>query len=63
MWVVMMVAMMLPAAAPMILLFHRLQVGRRRRSEAFVTTWVFVFAYLAVWALTGVLAWLAALGG
>jgi predicted metal-binding membrane protein len=63
MWVVMMVAMMLPAAAPMILLFHRLQVGRRRRSEAFVATWVFVFAYLAVWALTGVLAWLAARGG
>jgi predicted metal-binding membrane protein len=61
MWAVMMVAMMLPAAAPMILVFHRLQVGRRQRGEAFVATWVFIAAYLAVWVLSGLLAWFVAL--
>ena len=60
MWIVMMVAMMLPAAGPMILTFHQVQVGRRRRGEAFVATWVFVAAYLAVWATSGVAAWLGA---
>jgi predicted metal-binding membrane protein len=29
-WVVMMVAMMFPTAAPMILIFHQVQTGRRR---------------------------------
>lgn len=60
MWVVMMAAMMLPAAGPMILTFHHVQVGRRRRGQAFVATWVFVAAYLAVWAATGIVAWLGA---
>jgi predicted metal-binding membrane protein len=59
-WVVMMVAMMFPTAAPMILTFHRLQAGKRERGESFVATWVFVAAYLAVWTLFGVLAYLGA---
>jgi predicted metal-binding membrane protein len=45
-WVVMMVAMMLPTAAPMILTFHRVQAGNRKLGDAFGTTWVFVAAYL-----------------
>jgi predicted metal-binding membrane protein len=56
-WVVMMVAMMFPAAAPMILIFHQVQAGKRRRGEAFVATWVFVAAYLLVWTLSGVVAY------
>jgi predicted metal-binding membrane protein len=52
-WVVMMVAMMFPTAAPMILTFHKVQVGKRERGEAFVATWVFVAAYLLVWVLSG----------
>ena len=56
-WVVMMVAMMFPAAAPMILTFQKLQAGRRRRGETFVATWVFVAAYMLVWALSGVVAY------
>jgi predicted metal-binding membrane protein len=56
-WVVMMVAMMFPAAAPMILTFHRVQTNKRLRGEAFVATWVFVAAYMAVWALSGVIAY------
>src|SRR4051812_31739935 len=45
-WVVMMIAMMFPTAAPMILTFHRVQVGKRARGDAFVSTWIFVAAYL-----------------
>jgi predicted metal-binding membrane protein len=59
-WVVMMMAMMFPAAAPMILTFHRVQANKRQRGEAFVATWVFVAAYTAVWALSGVAAYVGA---
>ncbi len=61
-WVVMMVAMMFPTAAPMILTFHAVQTGRRGRGETFVATWVFVAAYLLVWVLSGVVAYAAACG-
>ncbi len=37
-WVLMMVAMMFPTAAPMILTFHQVQAGRRARSQTFVST-------------------------
>jgi len=61
-WVTIMVAMMFPTAAPMILTFHKVQAGKRQRGEAFVSTWIFVAAYLFVWALSGVAAYGAALG-
>ncbi len=60
-WVVMMVAMMFPTAAPMILTFHTVQTRKRRRGEAFVATWVFVAAYMLVWTLSGVAAYAGAL--
>src|SRR6185437_7083273 len=60
-WVIMMVAMMFPTAAPMILTFHKVQAGKRERGEAFVSTWVFVAAYLLVWGLAGVAAYIGAL--
>jgi len=60
-WVVMMVAMMFPAAAPMILTFHKVQAGKRQRSEVFVSTWVFVAAYILVWTLAGIAAYAGAL--
>jgi len=56
-WVVMMVAMMFPTASPMILTFHRVQVGKRQRGEAFVATWVFVAGYMLVWTLAGIVAY------
>ena len=61
-WVVMMVAMMFPTAAPMILTFHKVQTSKRQRGEAFVATWVFVAAYMVVWVLSGVAAYAGALG-
>jgi predicted metal-binding membrane protein len=61
-WVVMMVAMMFPAAAPMILMFDRIAAGKRAQGRAFVPTWTFVVTYLAVWALFGGLLYAAAMG-
>lgn len=61
-WVAMMVAMMFPTAAPMILTFHRVQAGKRQRGDAFVSTWIFAAAYLLVWAVSGIAAYLGALG-
>ena len=60
-WVIMMVAMMFPTAAPMILTFHKVQAGKRQRGDAFVSTWVFVAAYILVWTLAGVAAYAGAL--
>jgi predicted metal-binding membrane protein len=60
-WVVMMVAMMFPTAAPMIVTFHKVQISKRQRGEAFVATWVFVAAYMLVWTLSGVAAYAGAL--
>ena len=60
-WVVMMVAMMFPTAAPMILTFHTVQASKRERGEAFVATWVFVAAYMLVWSLSGIAAYAGAL--
>jgi predicted metal-binding membrane protein len=57
MWVSMMAAMMLPAAAPMILMFGTVYRSKRARGGAFVPTWVFVAGYLAVWASVGAYAW------
>lgn len=56
-WVVMMVAMMFPTAAPMILTFARVHRSKRDRGQAFVPTWVFVGAYLVVWTGFGALAY------
>src|SRR5215472_12947016 len=56
-WVVMMVAMMFPTAAPMILAFHQVQTIKRRRGDPFVATWIFVAAYLLVWSVSGVAAY------
>ncbi len=56
-WIVMMVAMMFPTAAPMILMFTKIYTGKRQQEQAFVPTWVFVSAYLLVWSLCGVVAY------
>jgi len=60
-WVIMMVAMMFPTAAPMIVTFHKVQAAKRQRGEAFVATWIFVAAYLFVWGLSGIAAYAGAL--
>jgi predicted metal-binding membrane protein len=52
-WTIMMAAMMLPAAAPMILIFASAQA--RRAENAAIPTWIFVGGYLLVWAAVGIL--------
>jgi predicted metal-binding membrane protein len=59
-WIVMMVAMMFPSAAPMILTFARIHSGKREQGGALVPNWVFIAAYLVMWTLFGVLAYLGA---
>ena len=61
-WVLMMVAMMFTATAPMILMFSDIYAGKRRREQPYGTTWIFVSAYLLVWASSGVLAYFLAIG-
>ncbi len=56
MWSVMMVAMMLPSALPMTLLFASIQRRRRETASPAVPTALFVGAYLGVWAGFSVLA-------
>lgn len=61
-WIAMMIAMMFPTAAPMILMFSKISASKRKQERPFVPTWVFVSAYLLVWSLCGVVAYLLALG-
>src|SRR5262249_49343681 len=51
-WTVMMGAMMLPSAAPMILTFSAAQAWRDRNVA--VPTWMFVAGYILVWGYAGV---------
>jgi predicted metal-binding membrane protein len=56
MWVVMMVGMMLPSAAPMILLYAAVRRRQRRRGHVFATTGVFAVGYLIAWTAFSLLA-------
>ncbi|MBM3492593.1 MAG: DUF2182 domain-containing protein [Alphaproteobacteria bacterium] len=49
MWAIMMVAMMLPSAAPMLLLFDSMARRRREQGQAGAGTFAFALGYLAVW--------------
>jgi predicted metal-binding membrane protein len=49
MWWVMMVAMMLPSAAPMLLLFARANRAQKARDRPYVATGSFAAGYLAAW--------------
>jgi predicted metal-binding membrane protein len=59
MWAVMMVAMMLPSAAPMILAFLTVNQRRRASSRPLVPVSIFVLGYLAVWTAYSAVATLA----
>jgi predicted metal-binding membrane protein len=49
MWTEMMIAMMIPSAAPMILTFAMVQRKRREQERPFVPTTIFLLGYLIVW--------------
>src|SRR5271155_4876315 len=50
MWLLMMIAMMLPSATPMILLYGGLARGARAQGAALAPTTIFAVVYLAAWA-------------
>ena len=50
MWAIMMVGMMVPSAAPMVLLYARVARQRVERAGPFTPTGAFVMGYIAVWA-------------
>lgn len=56
MWVVMMIAMMVPSVAPTLLMFAAVNRQRRQQRRPFVPTGVFLLGYLAVWSLFSLLA-------
>ncbi len=62
MWAVMMMAMMVPTAAPMILLFATFNRKRRERQRPFVRTGIFLLGYLIVWTGFSIIAALAQWG-
>ena len=49
MWAVMMTAMMVPSAAPMVLLFATVNRRRREQQGPYVPTGVFLMGYVLVW--------------
>ena len=61
MWWIMMVAMMLPSAAPMILVFATVNRKQRETGQPYVATSIFALGYLAAWAgfslVTVILQW------
>jgi predicted metal-binding membrane protein len=62
MWAVMMVAMMTPAAAPMILMFATIHRRRTAEGRPATPTAIFVLGYLVIWTIYSVVAALAQAG-
>jgi predicted metal-binding membrane protein len=58
MWEVMMIAMMLPSAMPMVLLHRRVRLVRAPAGERVAPETVLLCGYFAVWLLFGVIAYL-----
>ncbi len=56
MWAIMMVAMMLPSAAPMILLYSRVAGQAPSEGSTLAPTFVFAGTYIAVWTLFSLIA-------
>lgn len=54
MWVVMMAAMMLPSAAPMILLYATIARGRYARGEQAAASSIFALGYVSIWTVFSV---------
>src|SRR5712691_9143787 len=59
MWVEMMIAMMIPSAAPMVLTFAAVNRKRREQDRPFVPTGMFLLGYLLIWTVFSALAALA----
>ena len=49
MWAVMMLAMIVPSATPVLLIFSTIVRSRRTQERSFVPVWVFLGGYLVLW--------------
>jgi predicted metal-binding membrane protein len=49
MWSVMMIAMMVPSAIPMVMVFTAVNRNKRQRNQAYVPTFIFTLGYLIAW--------------
>ncbi len=58
-WVVMMAAMMFPSTAPMVVMYARIEEGKRRKGQPTMAgaTAIFVCGYLLTWAAAGLFAY------
>lgn len=56
MWAIMMIAMMLPGALPMILTFAAVSRNREKLGRPYAQLWIFVSGYVAIWCVFSVLA-------
>jgi predicted metal-binding membrane protein len=56
-WAVMMTAMMFPAAAPMLLFFHKVASGHQGTGRAWGPVLIFATGYLLVWTAVGAATW------
>jgi predicted metal-binding membrane protein len=56
MWSIMMVAMMVPSASPMIIIFATVNRQRSKMQGPFIPTWLFVLGYLTAWTVYSALA-------
>jgi len=62
MWTIMMAAMMLPAATPMIMMFAAINGQQTKGESPLIPTWLFVLGYLTIWTAYSGLATLAQWG-
>lgn len=62
MWVVMCIGMMLPTAVPMIFAFNIISKRRRKQGFGNSSSYLFIGGYILLWALFGIICWLAGEG-
>ena len=56
MWVMMMIAMMLPSSIPYIMMFDKISFERKKNKYKYASTFYFIFSYLIVWVVFSLLA-------
>ncbi len=51
MWLIMMVAMMTPTAAPMVMMFSTVNKNKKAKQQSYTSTFIFLAGYLVAWAI------------
>ena len=56
MWIIMMIAMMLPSISPMVLLFSKVNKTKKEKEQIYAPTFIFLSGYLLSWAVFSIIA-------